>query len=101
MDFILFRIKIKLLLNSSSKINEILHKSLSSKDFSSGAAKISVDASPVTPAMLAELVNFVESGKISGKIAKDLFPEMFESGKSAAVLIEEKGLSQQAPDYSG
>lgn len=59
-----------------------------------GAAKISVDNSPVTPAMLAELVNFVESGKISGKIAKDLFPEMFESGKSAAVLIEEKGLSQ-------
>ena len=61
-----------------------------------GAAKVSVDACPVTPAMLAELVNFVESGKISGKIAKDLLPEMFESGKTAAALIEEKGLTQMS-----
>ena len=59
-----------------------------------GAAKVSVSDCPVTPEKLAELVNFVDSGKISGKIAKDLLPEMFESGKSAAVLIDEKGLSQ-------
>ena len=59
-----------------------------------GSAKVAIDECPVTPAMLAELVNEVESGKINGKTAKDLLPEMFESGKSAGKLIEEKGLTQ-------
>ncbi|MBR7155337.1 MAG: Asp-tRNA(Asn)/Glu-tRNA(Gln) amidotransferase GatCAB subunit B, partial [Lentisphaeria bacterium] len=36
----------------------------------------------------------VDSGKISGKTGKDLLPEMFESGKTAGALIEEKGLTQ-------
>ena len=59
-----------------------------------GEAKIPVEESPVTPAMLAELVNAVDSGKINGKIAKDLLPEMFSTGKTAGKLIEEKGLAQ-------
>jgi len=59
-----------------------------------GEAKIPVEESPVTPAMLAELVNAVDSGKINGKIAKDLLPEMFSTGKTAGKLIEEKGVAQ-------
>ena len=49
---------------------------------------------PVTPEKLAGLVNAIDSGKINGKIAKDVFAEMFESGKDADTIIEEKGLAQ-------
>lgn len=50
--------------------------------------------SAVTPAALAELIKLVQNGEISLKIAKDLFKEMIETGKSAATLVEEKGLRQ-------
>jgi aspartyl-tRNA(Asn)/glutamyl-tRNA(Gln) amidotransferase subunit B len=43
---------------------------------------------------IGELVGLVEGGKISSKIAQDVFAEMFESGKSPAPIVEEKGLSQ-------
>ena len=49
--------------------------------------------SPVKPSQLAELVNLIESGKISGKIAKDVLPFMFETGKNPSAIVEEKGLS--------
>ena len=49
--------------------------------------------SPITPNALAELINLIENGKISGKIAKDVLPLMFESGKSASAIVEEKGLT--------
>ena len=43
---------------------------------------------------MGDLVGLVEGGKISSKIAQDVFAEMFESGKSPAPIVEEKGLSQ-------
>ena len=46
------------------------------------------------PAAIGELVNLVESGKISTKIAQDVFADMFASGKSPSAIVEEKGLSQ-------
>jgi aspartyl-tRNA(Asn)/glutamyl-tRNA(Gln) amidotransferase subunit B len=46
------------------------------------------------PGALEELVNFVEAGTISGKQAKDVFAEMFASGKTAAVIVKEKGIEQ-------
>ena len=47
------------------------------------------------PAQLLELLDLVESGKISGKIAQDkVFPEMFENGGAPAKIVEEKGLVQ-------
>lgn len=49
--------------------------------------------SKVTPQMLVELTQLIDDGTISGKIAKDIFPEMFADGKSAKALVEEKGLS--------
>jgi len=48
----------------------------------------------IAPAQLAELVAAIDSGQISGKIAKDVFSEMFATGKSAAIIIKEKGLVQ-------
>jgi aspartyl-tRNA(Asn)/glutamyl-tRNA(Gln) amidotransferase subunit B len=49
---------------------------------------------PVSPTALDELVNLVEAGTISGKQAKEVFAEMFVSGKAAAVIAKEKGIEQ-------
>jgi len=48
----------------------------------------------IAPEQLAELVAVVDAGQISGKQAKDVFVEMFATGKSASVIIAEKGLAQ-------
>ena len=50
--------------------------------------------SPVTPATLGEMIGMIEDGTISGKIAKDVFEEMWASGKSPRQIVEEKGLVQ-------
>lgn len=36
----------------------------------------------------------VSSGEISGKMAKDIFARMFETGESAAAIVEREGLRQ-------
>jgi len=48
----------------------------------------------VTAEDLAELLVTIESGKINNNQAKEVFAEMFASGKPAAVVIEEKGFEQ-------
>jgi aspartyl-tRNA(Asn)/glutamyl-tRNA(Gln) amidotransferase subunit B len=50
--------------------------------------------SPITPSQLGELVGLIGDGTISGRIAKDVFAEMVETGGNAATIIEEKGLKQ-------
>ncbi len=49
---------------------------------------------PVTASQMAELLKLIAAGTISGKIAKQVFPEMWETGKAAAAIVEEKGLVQ-------
>jgi aspartyl-tRNA(Asn)/glutamyl-tRNA(Gln) amidotransferase subunit B len=56
--------------------------------------KINIKQAPVSPAALAALLKQVESGAISGKIAKTVFTEMWTSGKSAEEIIKEKSLAQ-------
>ncbi|MCX5844262.1 MAG: Asp-tRNA(Asn)/Glu-tRNA(Gln) amidotransferase subunit GatB [Deltaproteobacteria bacterium] len=51
-------------------------------------------ASPVRPAALAEMINLIEDGTISGKMAKDVFVEMYRTGKPPKTIIEEKGMVQ-------
>lgn len=46
------------------------------------------------PEALLELVGLVDSGKISTKIAQDVFAEMFESGEAPGAIVEKKGLAQ-------
>ncbi len=48
----------------------------------------------VLPAALDELVNLVETGRISGTQAREVFAEMFASGKTAATIVQEKGIEQ-------
>ena len=54
----------------------------------------SLGDSPVSPQQLGGLVDLISDGTISGRIAKDVFAEMMETSKDAAVIIEEKGLKQ-------
>jgi aspartyl-tRNA(Asn)/glutamyl-tRNA(Gln) amidotransferase subunit B len=49
---------------------------------------------PVDPKALTDLLKFLKKGTISGKIAKTVFEEMYQTGKSSASIIEEKGHSQ-------
>jgi aspartyl-tRNA(Asn)/glutamyl-tRNA(Gln) amidotransferase subunit B len=41
-----------------------------------------------------ELIDLVDSGKISTKIAQDVFTEMFATGKAPGAIVQEKGLAQ-------
>jgi aspartyl-tRNA(Asn)/glutamyl-tRNA(Gln) amidotransferase subunit B len=56
--------------------------------------KLSITEIALTPATLAELISLIESGIISGKIAKDILPELLTKGGSAKELVESKGLIQ-------
>ena len=53
-----------------------------------------VDKSPVSSSQLADLLQLIDQGVISGKIGKTVFDEMANTGKSAKSIIEEKGLVQ-------
>jgi aspartyl-tRNA(Asn)/glutamyl-tRNA(Gln) amidotransferase subunit B len=53
-----------------------------------------ITESPVSPEQLGELVAFIAKGEISGKMAKDIFAKMFETGESAAGIIDREGLRQ-------
>ena len=51
-------------------------------------------ASPIPAAELGQLLRLIDEGKISGKQGKDVLVEMFQTGKTAATIIEEQGLVQ-------
>ena len=53
-----------------------------------------ITESPVTPTQLAALLKLIQEGIISGKIAKAVFEEMYQTGKSPETIIQEKGLVQ-------
>lgn len=57
-------------------------------------AKTSLAALALTPAILAELIEAIEQGTISGKIAKEILPELLEKGGSVKALVESKGMTQ-------
>ena len=59
-----------------------------------GETKCPIDECRITPENLAELVDLIEQKTINGKIAKEVFPEMFETGKKASEIVKEKGLVQ-------
>jgi len=54
----------------------------------------SIEEFAVTPKMLAQLLRRIESGEISGKMAKGIFREMVDTGRSAGVIIDDTGLRQ-------
>ena len=56
--------------------------------------KLSITEIALTPEVLAELINLIEKGTISGKIAKEILPELLTKGGSAKELVASKGLTQ-------
>jgi aspartyl-tRNA(Asn)/glutamyl-tRNA(Gln) amidotransferase subunit B len=53
-----------------------------------------LDAIQIKPAAIPELVALVDSGKISTKIAQDVFAEMFATGDAPGAIVEKQGLAQ-------
>ncbi len=53
-----------------------------------------IHESPITARDLAQLLELIENGTISGKIAKSVFDEMAQSGKPPKTIVKEKGLVQ-------
>jgi aspartyl-tRNA(Asn)/glutamyl-tRNA(Gln) amidotransferase subunit B len=53
-----------------------------------------ISESPVTAANLGELVRMIAKGEISGKLAKEIFAKMFESGDAPAAIVAREGLQQ-------
>jgi aspartyl-tRNA(Asn)/glutamyl-tRNA(Gln) amidotransferase subunit B len=53
-----------------------------------------IEETPVSPRRLAELLRLIDSGVISGKIAKGVYDEMVSSGKPAETIVQEQGLVQ-------
>jgi aspartyl-tRNA(Asn)/glutamyl-tRNA(Gln) amidotransferase subunit B len=54
----------------------------------------SIDNPPVSAADLGGLIDLIADNTISGRLAKEVFELMVETGKAPAVIVEEKGLKQ-------
>ena len=57
-------------------------------------AKLTITEIPFKPEALAELVQLIDKGTISGKIAKEILPELLEKGGSPQKIIASKGMTQ-------
>ena len=53
-----------------------------------------IDQSLLTPSHLAEMLSMIKEGTISGKIAKDVFEEMYRTGERPEKIVKEKGWVQ-------
>ena len=57
-------------------------------------AELGITDSPISALQLGDLIDLITDGTISGKIAKDVLVIMFNSGRDAAAIVEERGLKQ-------
>jgi aspartyl-tRNA(Asn)/glutamyl-tRNA(Gln) amidotransferase subunit B len=53
-----------------------------------------IDQCPVTPQHLAEMLQMMQEGTISGKLAKDVFEEMYRTGERPEKIVRNKGWVQ-------
>ena len=58
------------------------------------AGNTRLEDSLIKPAQLAEMLDLVDKGTLSGPLAKTVFEEMFKTGKHAPAIVAEKGLVQ-------
>jgi len=58
------------------------------------AAGKEITESPVSAKSLGELVALMAKGDLSGKLAKEIFPKMFESGEAPSAIVDREGLRQ-------
>ncbi|GAM99730.1 aspartyl-tRNA(Asn) amidotransferase subunit B [alpha proteobacterium U9-1i] len=57
-------------------------------------AGLELSASPVKAEALGGLLDLITDGTINGKIAKDVFAKMFETGDAPGSIVEREGLKQ-------
>jgi aspartyl-tRNA(Asn)/glutamyl-tRNA(Gln) amidotransferase subunit B len=57
-------------------------------------SNLEISQSPISPSYLAELVELIATDVISGRIAKDVFIEMWDTKQTAKTIVESKGLQQ-------
>ncbi|MGB9597417.1 MAG: Asp-tRNA(Asn)/Glu-tRNA(Gln) amidotransferase GatCAB subunit B, partial [Candidatus Poribacteria bacterium] len=57
-------------------------------------AKQTIEDCKITPELFAGMMKLIDNGTISGKIAKTVFEEMFNTGRTAESIVKEKGLVQ-------
>ncbi len=55
---------------------------------------VGIEASPVAAEHLGALIDLIADGTISGRIAKDVFAEMVETGAAPGAVVEARGLRQ-------
>jgi aspartyl-tRNA(Asn)/glutamyl-tRNA(Gln) amidotransferase subunit B len=55
---------------------------------------LGIETSPVAADRLGALIDLIVDGTISGRIAKDVFAEMSETGAAPGAIVEQKGLRQ-------
>ncbi|MBI2687921.1 MAG: Asp-tRNA(Asn)/Glu-tRNA(Gln) amidotransferase subunit GatB [Acidobacteria bacterium] len=53
-----------------------------------------IGESPIPPQHIGELVDLIGTGELSGKLAKEIFPKMFETGDAPKAVMEREGLQQ-------
>lgn len=75
-------------------VNDVLRELSANTEF--GESRLSFSECKITPENLAELVKVVDDGKISKSQSKEVFTAMYADGKSASVIIKEKGLEQNS-----
>ena len=56
--------------------------------------KVGIEDSPISPEKLVEMLRLIDEGVISGKMAKDVFEKMFETGEDASKIVKENGMTQ-------
>ncbi len=54
--------------------------------------RISFSQLSFRPSQLAEMIQMIDAGQISGKIAKEILPQLLEHGGSPKLIVEERGL---------
>jgi aspartyl-tRNA(Asn)/glutamyl-tRNA(Gln) amidotransferase subunit B len=57
-------------------------------------AKLDVEKSPIKASDLADLITMIDSKEISGKMAKDVFTDMWKTSKAPKEIVKSKGMSQ-------
>jgi aspartyl-tRNA(Asn)/glutamyl-tRNA(Gln) amidotransferase subunit B len=55
---------------------------------------VGIEQSPIAADALGELIDLIRDGTISGRLAKDVFAAMLETGGRAGAIVEERGLRQ-------
>jgi aspartyl-tRNA(Asn)/glutamyl-tRNA(Gln) amidotransferase subunit B len=56
--------------------------------------KKEIEYSPISSENLVGMLNLIDRGVISGKMAKDVFEKMFKTGKVASQIVKESGVTQ-------